>query len=143
MGQIKLTTALVMIGLFSIAIISFALNFAIDNDAAVSIADDSEISDLTTGISGNMSAFRAESESSYSSILNTTIDPGSLTVPSTAPFAITPGSALNVARNILSIAYQKIFGTNSGFSIFLVSLIAVIVFMLGLFIYKTLRGNPD
>ena len=40
MGQISLTISLIMIGLFTIAIISFATNFAVDTDAAVSISDD-------------------------------------------------------------------------------------------------------
>lgn len=142
MGQIQLTVSLVMIGLFTIAIIGFGLNFANDNNAAVSIADDSEMSSLYSRTQGNVSAFEEDSESQYQSLIETTVGSEG-TAPSTGPFAVTPLNAIGVVRNVLETGYIKIFGTGSGFGIFLTALIAIILFMLGLFIYKTLRGMPD
>ena len=143
MGQIQLTTSLILIGLFSVAIIGFAMNFAIDNDAPVSISDDAELTDLYSKTSGNLSGFNTASESQYQSIIETTVAPESGVSQSVGSFAVTPANSVGVTKNILSVGYKKIFGSDSGFNIFLVSLIGIIVFMLGLYLYKTLRGIPD
>ena len=143
MGQIKLTVSLVMIGLFSIAILGFAINFAQDNNSAIDLADDSEINSLYTQTKSNLSNFDSASEDTYESIIESTVEPGSMTVPSTAPFAITPSNAVKITKNIMQVGYVKIFGTGSGFGVFLSTFIGLIVFMLALYLYKTLRGMPD
>jgi len=143
MGLSQLTISIVMIALFSIAIIGFATQFAIDNDAAISITDDSQMDSMDSNIQGNASAFNTKGESTYSSIINSTISPGSEVFQSTAPFAITPGSLTAVLTTITYTAYSKIFGTGSGFGIFFVTLLSVIAILFGFFIYKALRGIPD
>ena len=40
MGQIQFVTSLIFIGLFTFALGAFAYNFAIDNNAAVTLEDD-------------------------------------------------------------------------------------------------------
>lgn len=143
MGQIQLTIALVSIALFTIAIIGFAVNFAVDNNAPINIADDPDIVSLRTNANNNVSAFGSGTEDQYNSILNTTIEPGSDIAQSSAPFAVTPTNAIGTSKNILLVGYERIFGSNSGFAVFITALIAMIVFMLGLFLYKTLKGFPD
>lgn len=142
MGQIKLTISLVMIGLFTIAILGFAINFAIDNDASISINQDSEVSDLYSKSQGNISGFSDDSEDTYQSILETTIEEGGSTAPSTAPFALTTRNALGTTKNIVQVGYQKIFGTGAGFGIFITTFIGLLTVIFGLYIYKTLKGNP-
>ncbi len=142
-GQIQFITAMVMIGLFSIALIGFGIGFAVDNNSPVSIVDDPEISVLFTETKGNISNFATDSQSQYSSIIETTIAPGSQTPQSVGSFAITPVNALGVVKNIVGVGYIKIFGTGSGFGIFFTSFISLLVFILGLYLYKTLRGLPD
>lgn len=143
MGQIQLIVSLIMIGLFTFAVIAFATNFAVDNEAKLSVADDAEMSSLYTSTKGNLDSFSSDSESQYQSIIETTLEPGSDAPQSVGPFAITPLNALTVVKNILQTGYTKIFGTGTGFGVFLTALISIIVFMLGLFLYKTLRGLPD
>jgi len=143
MGQIQYTTALIMIGLFTVAIIGFAINFASDNDAPISISDDPELILLQTNIESNLSSFRSDSQSTYQSIVESSIESGD-TTPSGGQFAITPISAVPVARNIIKVGYIKIFGTGSGFGIFLTSFLAIIVFTIGMYIWKTWGGrNPE
>ena len=89
MGQIQLTVALIMIGLFTVAIIAFAVNFAVDNEAAVKITDDAEMSTLYSSASGNVKDFGTDSESQYQSIIETTLEAGADSPQSVAPFAIT------------------------------------------------------
>ncbi len=64
-STITLTTGLVMIALFTVAIIGFSLGFADDNDAAISIADDPEISSLNTNTQDNLSTFKDEAADTY------------------------------------------------------------------------------
>ena len=143
MGQIQLISALVLIALFSIALLSYAVNFATDNNAAIDISDDPEIALLKSNAEGNLTGFNSNAESQYQSIVETTIAPGSSSAQSVGPFAVTPVNALGTTKNIMEVGYIKIFGTGSGFGVFLGSLVALIVFMLGLYLYKTLRGFPD
>lgn len=143
LGQIQFVVSLVLIGLFSIAIIAFAINFAADNNSPISVDDDAELSGLYTDVQGNLDDYDEAAEDTYSSILNTTVSPESGTAQSAAPFAITPTSALSVVTNILFVAYQKIFGTGGNFAIFLVTFIGVLVFIVGFLVYKALRGLPN
>jgi hypothetical protein len=141
MGQLKLLGTFILIGLFSIAIIGFAVNFAIDNEATIDISDDDYITDSETSIKGDLSSLRGDSEDTYSSLLETTIE-GEV-APSIAPFSITSSNSLGVAKKVLKMSYFKIFGSDTGFNVFYYSLISFLTTMLVLFAYKTLRGNPD
>jgi len=141
-SQITLTISLIMIALFSIAIISFAIGFANDNSAAVNIADDPELSSLTTQTNLGVSTFKDEAEGTASSILKTTIEPGSDIAPSIGPFALTTKNIFNVIKNIVYLPYKKIFGSGSGFGIFFTAFISILGFVIFLLAYKTLKGNP-
>jgi len=141
-STITLTISLVFIALFSIAIISFAISFAGDNDAVVSIVDDPELSALSIDTESGMSDFKDDSEGTFSSIIDTTIEPGSDVAQSTGPFALTTSNIMNVTTNIIYLPYKKIFGSGSGFGIFFTTFVAFLLFIAGLLIYKTLIGNP-
>ena len=140
--QITLTVSLVMIVLFTIAIIGFSIGFASDNDAVINIADDPELSSFYTEAKGDLSDYKTDSEETYSSILKTTIEPGSDVAQSSGSFAITAGNVLGVIKNIVYLPYQKIFGSGEGFGVFITTFIAMLVFIIGLLIYKSLKGNP-
>jgi hypothetical protein len=144
MGLSQLGVGLILIALFSIAIIGFAVEFAIDNNSPIDIADDSSLSGLDIQLRGNASQFSEGSEESYQSIIETTIDEGDV-FPSSAPFA-TPKVIRTIfatPKAILNTLYVKIFGSESGFGVFLAGIVAIILFLMGLFIYKALRGIPD
>ena len=146
MSQIQWTISLVLIGLFTIAIIGFSLNFASDNNAAVNIADDPEISGLYTNAIGNTSSFQANSEDTYTSIINSTISTSSAsgTTVTGGQFSITPANMIATTKNILKVGYSKIFGTDSGFGIFITTFLGMLVFITALLIWKTWAGrSPD
>jgi len=143
MGQIKYTISLIMIALFSIALIGFGVNFAADNKTSVTLADDPELSLLNTNAEGNLSSFRGGAEDTYESIVQSSIEEGE-TTPSGGQFAITPLSAVGTVSNILKVGYIKIFGTGSGFGIFITTLLGLIAFVFGMYVWKTWAGrNPD
>jgi hypothetical protein len=143
MGQIGTTLGLVMLALFAVAIIGFAINFGIDNNSAVKITDDSEISGLYSDTRGTLSTFREDSEKQSASIVETTIEPGSQITQSVGPYKVTINNLMGGAYNVLKVGYEKIFGTGGGFGIFLTALLAALGFVLFLYLIKTWRGQPD
>jgi len=143
-SQITLTMSFVFIALFSVAIFGFAINFADDNDvpANLSIDYDPEIQSFYADTGTNLSTLKANSEGTYSSIIDTTVEPGSDVAQSTGPFAISVGETIGIGKNVITLPYKKIFGEGANFGIFFTIFGAVILFLFALFLYKTLRGNP-
>ena len=141
-SQITTTVSIVMVILFSIAIIGFSIGFATDNDAVMSIADDAELSSFNTDARTDMITFKTDANDTYQSIIETTVEPGSNVVQSSAPFALTVGNFVGVFKNVVMLPYKKIFGSGDGFGIFFTTFLAFLVFIIGLLIYKTWKGNP-
>jgi len=141
-SQITLTISILFVVLFSISIIGFSIGFGNDNNAAINIANDSYISNYYTDSKDNLSTFKDNSESTYSSIVETTVEPGSDSPKTMGSFAITPGNLMGVAVNTIRLPYKYIFGNDSGFGIFVTTFIAFLLFIMGLLLYKTLRGSP-
>ncbi len=141
-SQITLTLSLIMIALFSIAIIGFAVGFANDTGAAVSVTQDSEVSSFYEDTRTSASNIKDTSEGTYASIIDTTVEPGSDVAQSAAPFAVSVTNVVGVGKNVILVPYKKIFGSGSGFGIFFTIFGGVILFLFGLYLYKTLRGNP-
>ena len=142
-GTIQISTALVGIGLFVIAILSFAVGFADDNNSAISIANDPDFISLNASVSGNVSDFGTSSSSQYQSIIESSISEGGGTVQSAGAFAITPTSSFGILNDVLRVGYKRLTGSDAGFDVFFLTLGAMIIFIMGLYIYKTIRGQPD
>lgn len=139
----QLTVALVSIVLFTAAIIGFAVNFAIDNDAAIDISDDSQIKGLDTSVRSDAGEVREGSEGTYKSIVESSIEEGE-TTPSGGQFATLPGKYLSTMYTIMQVGYIKIFGTGSGFGIFLTGFLALMGVLFGFAIWKAWIGRlPD
>jgi len=144
MGQIQWTISLAMIALFAVAILTFSIKFAEDNNSPVDIADNSRLNVLHSNLSSNLSTFDTEAKSTSASILNTTIPAGSQTASSSGSFSITAANVVGTLTNILSVGYTEIFGSNSGFGIFIYTLLGLITLITVLYIWKTLAGRtPD
>jgi len=143
MGQLSFTISIVIIALFTIALISFAANFAIDNNAPISIQDDSELMGLKSNTETDLSTFKEKSEDSYKSIVDSSITKGD-NLESGGTFSLTIASSLSTVTNILRVGYVKIFGTGSGFGIFITLFISIILFIAFMYFAKTWLGrNPD
>ena len=140
MGLQQLTISMVLIGLFSIAIIGFAVNFASDNSTSISLSDDDLMSSLDTNIQSDINTLPSSAESTYQSIVESSIDEGE-TTPSGGQFTITPVNSLSVVKNIIEVGYIKIFGSGSGFGIFLSSFIAILSILFGFYVWKAWAGR--
>ena len=143
MGMIRTTGALMMIGVFTIAILGFVIQFASDNSAAVDISNDADIYNLYSKTNSNVSAFRDDASNTYTSLIKSTVEEGGSTAPSTGPFALTPLNAIGTVKNIMTVGYHKIFGSGGSFGIFLTTITAFLGFILAFYAYKALRGIPD
>jgi len=145
-STIELTISLVMITLFSVAIIGFSIGFATDNDAAMSISSNSELSEFNTNTASDITTFTDDSNNTYSSILQTTVEPGSDVIKSASSFSITWSNVFGFITNLSKIISENIFGAKDGvvnpFGIFISAFLGVLVFMAALFLIKTWRGNP-
>ena len=142
--QTTLTISLVFIALFSISIMGFAINFASDNDAHMSIADNetTTLSSYNSAV-GNASEFGDNSISTYHSIKGTTVEPGSDVIQSAESFTITWDNAFSSFNNIINIPRNVIFGgREGGFNFFFTALTGIVFFLFALYLIKTWRGNP-
>ena len=142
-SQIQLTISITMIVLFSIAIIGFAIGFANDNSADISITNDPDVETIYNSQKGEMTQLKDDTEDTFQSILDTTVEPGSDVVPSAAPFAITLSGLTGSLKNIVSLPIKYIFGGwGSPFGIFFTTLFAIISLLFILYLIKTWKGNP-
>lgn len=142
MAQIQLTIALVMIAMFTIAVIGFAINFGVDNNAQMNIANNPQLNTLNANATTGISTFSQTSNSTSNSILSTTIAAGSQSAPSVAPFVISITNPLGILTPL-----QAVFNAATTefpvLGIFFDAIVAILIFMLFLLAYKTLRGFPE
>jgi hypothetical protein len=144
MGQIGLTVSITMAVLFTLAVLGFAINFAVDNSSPVDISDDSLVSGLYSNTASGLSQMEEDSNSTYTSISKSTVETGSSTFKSAGSLGITFSNLLPTFYNVLRVGYYKIFGTDSGFGIFLTTFISLLGIISVLYIVKTLiGGSPD
>jgi len=144
MGQIKFMTSLILISLFVIAVITFSINFAIDNETRISLADDSEFSSIQSDLEANVTTFYNDANTSVEAIGKTTISSQTEATEGGTAFKVGPWTALSMAKSSITAGFTKIFGADSGFGVFLTSFLAMLGIIMGFYIYKTFAGrNPD
>jgi hypothetical protein len=143
MGTIQLSIAAVMLILFSISIVTFGVSFANNNNVSTSINNDSSIRTFSSNSYGNLSNLKNQQQSEYASIVNTTIQEGSDSPKTMGAFTITDSSTLSVTKNVISIIQEKIFGNDPAFGYIFSTILGLMVFLIGLYVYKTIRGMPD
>jgi len=144
MGFIKFVTSFGFIAIFSIAILSYMIGFAGDNEVYVSLSDDDELSSLKTESSSYLATFSSDVNSSSEALSKAKIISGDETIESGGIFKNNPKSVYDASKNILRTGYKKIFGSDESFGIVLTTLISFFVMMLGLYIWKVWKGgDPD
>lgn len=144
MGQIKFFTSILMAGLFAFAIIMFSISFANDNNAPINLINDSDFNTIRTELQGNITEFKTDSDSVSSSYFESTVNPGDEVTESGGQFKIGFFSMMKMSGTIIKSSYKKIFGSDSGFGIFLTALTAILIYMGVMYGYKAWFGrNPD
>lgn len=143
-GTIGLITSLIMVVLFTIAIVTFSIKFGGDNNSKVNIANDSDFVVLKNDLSENVTTFYSDvgtvSNATQQSTLNTQID----STEGGTSFKVGPGTALLMATSTITIAFKKIFGSGGGFGILITAFLSLLAFIFSMYIWKTWKGgSPD
>jgi len=144
MGLAKLWIAMGMIMVFSLAVISFMVGFAEDNEVAVDISSSPAISGLQTDTETQGSSFISTSNSSSEAYSLSTITTESETTATGGIFKNTPSSAITATRNIIKVGFDEIFGNDDDLAIVpgvLLSFLVILSFLYGWKVWK--GGNPD
>ena len=143
MGTIQLVGSIVMIAMFSIMVIAFGVQFAVDNSPSVSIADDNETMNFYSGQQSNVTGLRGSTNDEYQSIIETTIPEGSDYPQSMAAFSKSDESSKAVVENVITLVRTKLFGNDPTVNYVITAAMGFLVLVLGLYVYKTIRGLPD
>lgn len=144
MGEIKLVGSLVLLSLYSICVIMYAVGFAIDNGTAINLANDPSFSNYQVNAQSNLSEFNIETNSSSFAFAQSTISGGDQTTVTGGQFKIGLGSLLMSVKMISSVINEKIFGGDVAFGIFMTALVGFLIYAGFRYQWKTWKeGNPD
>lgn len=144
MGHLKFMGSVLMAVLFAIAIITYTVQFANDNNTEISLSDDGDFTDSRNNMTSDTLVFKVESQESYGKLMNSTIESGDETTATGGQFKGNVGGAFSALQQVLKLSYNKIFGEEqgtNGFGIIFTALISFLVFALGLYIWSVWAGK--
>jgi len=141
-GYIKLITGGVLTGIFVICIYMFAINFAVDNDSDISLADDSRYSSLNATLIQSFDNLSNEAETSQEILFKTTLEAGDEHSSTGGQFKIGPLTAMSLAVSSFGVAFKSILGPE--FTFILITFVTMITFVVGYYTIKAWLGrSPD
>jgi len=141
MSFTRYLTGSVMIVIFAIAIFTFAVNFANDNDSDISINDDSRYSDLNATLRSNLSSLESDAEESRTFFLRTTLEQGDEHAGSGAQYKIGPFRALSMASKTMRTSFNSLFGPE--FNWIILTIAGLLTFLIGYYAVQAWLGrNP-
>jgi len=144
MGHIKFITSTIMAVLFAVAIIAFTIDFGNDNNAPVNLVDDPDFSDIKNEMTGNLTQFHIDANSSGVAFIQTQLETGDEVTKTGGQFKVGIGTAMKMVTSVIRSGYKKIFGSDTGFGIFLTALISILGFTAFALAYKAWVGrNPE
>jgi len=135
---------LLLIFIFSFAFITYAVDFASNNDAIINIGNDSDISSFKSTAESQMIVYAGESNDSLESFADTKpTDTDELSVTK-GIFSGTFTKPLNVFKIIFSLIKSKVFGNNPAFGIIFSAILTTVVIIMLAYLWKLVKGgNPD
>jgi hypothetical protein len=148
MGQLKFIGGIMMLMVFTIAIIGYATDFGTNNDAGTRIDDlDNGLTDLKTNVSTTIDNQRLNvtnsNEGFFESSIDTSGDVDATTVTG-GQFKTIMTSPASAVKTILTSINKNIFGGSTQFGIVLTALVSFLIIAGILYIWKTWKGgNPN
>jgi len=147
MGQIKFIGGIMLFGLFVLAVLSYAVWYASDNNAVVDISSDSDLNTLKTNINSNLDTIRINTTSSSQSFAESDIDIGSETTKTGGVFKALLTSTITPITSSIGAINTHLFGGKGnprGFGVIMTTLITFLSIVALLYIWKTWKGgSPD
>ena len=144
MGLKDMWISFVLIFIFSISLVTYAVWFAEDNSSAISLADNDDLSDMAsagrTSANSNVEVYNSSLEAFQTTPIS---GEGAETIESGGFFNLAP-EGLSTFKNIMAVGYKEIFGGDSSFHFIISSIIGLVVVVLGMLIWKAVKGgNPE
>jgi len=145
MGEIKYVGALILFSVFVLAFVSYATNFATDNNAVVNVNDDEGFSGFSSKLESNITEFSVTEVGKSAEIFDeSSLAPGDETAQSGQQFKTTVRSLARSMTTILALISANIFGGSPAFAVVTTALGGFLVFLALRYGYKTWVGrNPD
>jgi len=143
MGIIKYMGALTLTALFAIFLVTFALEFGVNNNAGVKLSDDSDYENFTTTMTSEEQDSFAASEIAFKAFQETTVQSQTDSSEGGTQFKVGIGNMVSKSRLALKIGYDKVFGTAPEYAILFTSLFGAIGVIFIFYAWKAWKGNPD
>jgi hypothetical protein len=144
MGEIKFITGLVMLALFTIAVISYSVGFGLDNDAVININQDAEVNAMNVSMDTSMNDFRRDTDNASLGFFSTSLNAGDDTTRSGGQFKLGFKSLKDSLGSITSATKNTLFGGSPYFAVVLTTLVSLMIYIGFRYIWKTWKGgNPD
>lgn len=140
MGMEGTLKSSVMITIFVIAIVTFAVQFAIDNDSDISLGNDNRFTSLNSTLRANVTNMKADADVSQEVLMKTSLASGDAEISgSGGQFKIGPFGAMAMTVSSLTAGFNLIFG--SEFNFILVMFVALFTFLIGYYVIKAWLGR--
>lgn len=144
MGMEKTLVNSTLLTIFVVAIITFAVQFGIDNNSDVVITDDSRYTSLNSSLRGDLENLSSDSSSSKDILLKTTLESGDEHAGSGGQFKVGPFTAIGMTIRSMGTGFNSIFGEDSAFGFILVAFVTLFTFLVGYYVIKAWLGrDPD
>ena len=144
MGQIKFAVSIVLIALFTIAVVGYAINFGNENDSAVKLSDDSTMNTLTSNMKSHLDVGIEDLNSSSQGFFTSIISSGDETTETGSSFKLGFSNMAKSVKAVFETINQKLLGGNSYLGYFITALGGILAFIGLVYIWKTWKGgNPD
>lgn len=142
MGYIKLLGGFLLLFIFSIAIVSYVINFTNDNSSYTTL--DSDFNDFRTEVRGNATSYITEINQSSDNIFTSTVTEGSQTIVTGQGLKGGIFKLYTIMGSIFDLARDKLFGGDSQFVLILSLITSFVLFVLAVYFIKMWIGaNPD
>jgi hypothetical protein len=142
MGFTQFSVAILLAGLFAFALINFAMNFAQDNAANFSLANDSDFMAVKSNINNNITQYKTVTDESSTAFAESTLSTASDATEGGSQFKVTPWTSLSIIKNTMDAGWTKIFGSDSNFRIIFTALFAILTFTIIMLAWKAWKGSP-
>ncbi|RPJ79788.1 MAG: hypothetical protein EHM20_00350 [Alphaproteobacteria bacterium] len=143
MGLIQYSASILLICLFSLAVISYAIGFGDDNEAVINIDNDEVVSNVKSSIEGNLTVYHSNVNTSSKIFTESTISAGSETFESGGVWKTMTETLPDSLTNVARLTNQKIFGNDIRFGIVTTAFVTFIASLAILYIWKAWRGDPE
>ena len=130
----------VFIAIFVIAIITFTINFAIDNDSDITLANDTRYSSLSSGLQTDINTLESDSKTSNEILQKTSLAAGDQEIAgSGGQFKVGPYNAIKMGIKSFTTSFDTIFGPE--FRFILTAFVSLLTFLIGYYVIKAWLGK--